>query len=136
MITVNFSLDAAKRALDDDKAKLLTFCTEFIQDLNEAVVKATPVLTGNLRGSWYAGIGDADADNGPADPSGGGAVARMNIVTTDLKLGDIYVAKNGANYAGYVEYGTSRMSPRLFVTNTVAGADAIAEAVIARLAGE
>jgi HK97 gp10 family phage protein len=60
----------------------------------------------------------------------------MNIVTTDLKLGDIYVAKNGANYAGYVEYGTSRMSPRLFVTNTVAGADAIAEAVIARMAGE
>jgi len=136
MITVNFDPQQILDLLDKSKARLHEFAVEFIQDLNQKVVEATPYKTGNLRGSWYAGLnGEPDAASGPPD-AGGAAIARMNLVAAELKLGDVYYAVNGANYAGFVENGTSKMAGRFFVAGTVNEAPAIAEATAARLAAE
>lgn len=134
MITIDLRIDEA--AIGRLKGKVKKFAVEVIQDLNEAVVMATPYITGNLRGSWYASLnGEPDARSGPPD-AGGGAVARLNMVVAELAIGDIYRAANGAIYAPFVEYGTRHMAPRAFVRNTVDRAPAIAQAVISRIADE
>src|SRR5262245_47118934 len=120
------------------KGREYEFAVEFIQDLNAAVVRATPVLTGFLRGSWYAQVGGGGGAGagvpGGIAPSGGGSIARMNLVATQLKPGQIYTAINGARYAGYVEFGTSRMRPRAFVRGTLAKAPQIAAGAARRVA--
>lgn len=84
------------------KGRTREFAVEFIQDLNEAVVESTPIVTGFLRASWYANL------NGPPQATeGGGGVAVMNVAVSDLKLGDVFYAVNGASYAWYVEFGTA-----------------------------
>jgi hypothetical protein len=136
MLKVDFPMDEILRGLDDAQGKALRFATEFLQDMNQHVVENTPYLTGNLRGSWYAGLNaEPDAGNGPPD-AGAGAVARLNLSLASLQLGDVYYAVNGANYAAYVEYGTSRMWPRAFVQMTVNMAGIYAEETAARIAAE
>lgn len=134
---ITFNPDPAQVDAWVAKAKGRThlFAVEFIQDLNEEVVAATPWVTGFLRGSWYASIGSpSGAGGGSRDPSGAGAVARMNLVAATLTLGDVFYAINGANYAVHVEYGTSKMAPRAMVRKTVARAKAIGDAAAARVA--
>jgi len=134
MIGVNFDLDTVMAQLDHAQDKLKEFAVEFIQDMNQEVVENTPYKTGNLRGSWYAALNDMpNAANGPPD-AGGGAVARLNLTVADIKLGDVYYAVNGANYAVFVEYGTVHMEGRFFVQNTVGNAPSIAAATLARIA--
>lgn len=137
MLKIDFPIDDILAGIEGAQKKTLRFATEFLQDMNQHVVENTPFLTGNLRGSWYAGLnGEPEAGNGPADPGGGGAVARLNMTLMGLKIGDTYYAVNGANYAGYVEYGTSRMWPRAFVRLTVGLAGVYAAEAAARVAAE
>jgi hypothetical protein len=84
------------------KGRTRELAVEFVQDLNEAVVEATPVITGFLRASWYARLNGPPSFDGSGDP-----VARLNLVGAQLKLGDVFHAVNGAAYAWYVEYGTA-----------------------------
>lgn len=145
MITSTFDLGSVLANLEAAKRKPLKFAVEFIQDMNEAVVMATPYLTGNLRGSWYAGLnGQPDARQGPAD-AGGGVVARMNLVVGGLTLGDIYYAANGAAYGLRIEYGFEgadslgrifHQAPNPFVRGTLDRAPEIAAATAARIAAE
>lgn len=116
------------RWVEKAKGRVREFCVEFVQDLNEEVVRATPVDTGFLRASWWGSIG------APVENAGGGSVAQMNLVATTIVPGDVYYVMNGAAYARFVEYGTARMAPRAFVRGTVARADAIAEAAARRVA--
>lgn len=127
MLNVKFQIDDA--AVDKLKGRVQDFCVEFIQDVNEQVVEATPVKTGFLRNSWYAGL-----NSEPSAPGGTGGVASLDLVAGDLKLGDVYYAVNGANYAVFVEYGTTKMRPRAFVRGVIDRADAIAVAAAARVA--
>jgi hypothetical protein len=141
------------------KGRTQEFATEFIQDLNEAVVTATPIKTGFLRASWYAKIGSEP----PPGSDGRGGVAALNMVASSVKLGDVYYARNGANYAWFVEYGTAAhiiepkskaalhwvkdgydffstqvkhpgTPPRAFVRGTLGGVAFIAEAAARRVA--
>lgn len=137
MIEIDFPADQLLEWCEKSQKKLQRFAIEFLQDMNQHVVENTPVLTGNLRGHWYADLnGEPDAEAGTPDPSGGGAVARMNLALTDLKIGDVYYAVNGASYAGYVEYGTRHMWPRAFVRMTVNMAGIYGEETAIRLAAE
>lgn len=120
------------------KAREREFCIEFVQDLNEEVVRATPVKTGFLRASWWGSIGT------PIENAGGGSVAQMNLVAAAIVPGDVYYAMNGAAYAKRVEYGfvgedslgrKYSQAPRAFVRGTVARAGDIADAAAARVAG-
>lgn len=141
MAIERFTLDIARFA-DKAKGKMREFCIEFIQDLNEEIVMATPAKTGFLRGSWHAAISEPliepypsplPKDGSEVAAVGGAAIAQMNLVTVDMELGKIFYIMNGANYASFVEYGTARMSPRAFVRGTLVRAPAIAEATAARV---
>ncbi len=145
MITSTFNLDAALATLEAAKRKPLHFAVEFIQDLNEAVVMATPYLTGNLRGSWYASLNSQPAARSGPQDGGQGAVGRLNLTVSGLVLGDIYYAANGAAYAMRIEYGFEgadrlgrvfHQAPRAFVRGTMDRAPEIAEATAARIAAE
>lgn len=117
------------------EATLEDFIKEFIQDLNEEIVRGTPVRTGFLRGSWQASIGSPPAGigGGVPDTAGAATIARLNLVAAQLDIGDVYYMVNGASYAIHVELGTSRMAPRRFVSSVVDRADRIAEATARRL---
>jgi hypothetical protein len=136
MLNVKFNLDDATIA--KLKGRVQQYCVEFIQDVNEQVVEATPVKTGFLRNSWYAGL-----NTEPPAPGGSGGVATMNVVAADLKLGDVYNAVNGAVYAARIEFGfvgkdslgrNINQRPRAFIRSVIDRADAIAAAAAARVA--
>lgn len=108
------------------------FCLEFVQDIAQAVIEATPVKTGFLRASWHTSIG------APGDS--GAAVA--NVGMAGFTPGDALYLMNGAVYAMRVEYGFVgidslgrhyNQAPRAFVRGTLARADEIAEAALARV---
>jgi hypothetical protein len=129
----SFSLQIDK-FVEMAKRNMQEFVTEFLQDLNEEVVRNTPVDTGFLRGSWWSSIGGPNFGAGSIDKAGASAIARMNLVASQIVVGQVYYAMNGANYAAFVEYGTSKMAPRAFVRTTLARAPAIAEAAARRVA--
>jgi hypothetical protein len=124
------------------KGRVKAFATEFVQDVGQAVVEATPVKTGFLRGSWWAKInGDAEGPGSP-DPSGSIAVSRMALVAAELQLGDKYTMNNGAAYAARMEFGfvgtdslgrKYNQQPRAFVRSTIDNAETIAEATAERV---
>jgi len=122
--------------VDKAKGRTKAFAAEFIQDVNEAVVRGTPVDTGFLRGSWFAALNGDPSGDGAADKTGGSAIARLNLVASGITLGDVFVAQNGAAYAGFVHNGTSKMAPRPWVTAVLDRADSIAETAARRVAGE
>lgn len=138
MVTVeSFTLDIS-RWVAKAKGNTERFAIEFIQDLNQAVVEnpGHPLKTGFLRGSWHAAIG-APPDGvlgGAPDMSGALTVSTMNLVAAELKIGDTYYARNGASYAYFVEYGTSKMAARAFVRGPLANWRAIGDATAARIA--
>lgn len=135
--TVNVEQWVAK-----SRGRMRSFALEFIQDINQAVVEATPVKTGFLRGSWWATLG-AGGEPGPPDPSGSVSVSRMNLVAASLKLGDVYSAHNGAAYAARLEFGFEgkdslgrqyHQAPRAFVRGTLDRAEEFAADAAARVA--
>lgn len=136
ILEINFPTEQLMAWVEKAKGLPLQFAVEFLQDMNEAVVYATPYVTGNLRGHWYAGIGSEPDAKGGSPDAGGAAVARMNVALAALQLGDVYFAVNGASYGPFVEFGTSHMEPRAFVRGAVDRAPEIAEAAAARIAAE
>jgi hypothetical protein len=99
----------------------------------ERVVDKTPVVDGFLRGSWQPSIGAPSEETGTHDKAGAMAMAKLAVVMTEFKLGDTFYMMNNANYAQYVEYGTSKMAGRHFVGDTVAAFDAVLAAEAADL---
>lgn len=91
--------------------------------ISENVVKSTPVDTGFLRGSWQPSL------NAPVVGEG---VATIGAVASQVKAGDIYWMTNGAQYAPFVEFGTSRMAGRFYVTDNMKKAPS----VVSKLAKE
>ena len=117
------------------RVKIETFMHEFGQSLAEQAVTNTPVDTGFLRGSWYARLNDPVGGTSAAqnDKSGAMTIAEINLVVGAMSAGDTVYLVNGAKYARFVEYGTSRMAPRGFVRKTVAQAPRIAEETMMRI---
>jgi hypothetical protein len=142
MIKIDFPTEQIKAWVEKAKNKPLEFVVEFLQDINEQIVYATPYITGNLRGHWYAGLNDEPDASAGAPDAGGGAIARLNIVLADLKLGDVYYGVNGAVYGPRVEYGFEgkdslgrefHQAPRAFVRGTLDRAQEIGDAAALRV---
>jgi hypothetical protein len=122
------------------KGRAREFAQEFCNDIGEATVEATPVITGNLRASWWGSL------NAPVVPQEGqGNVGNLSMVTSELQLGDVYYMNNGAAYAMRVEFGfvgtdslgrKYNQAPRSFVRSTLDRASSIAEAAAQRVAAE
>ena len=104
--------------------KLDALVRQSAQELAARVVKATPVDTGFLRGSWQPSIGNGPAGAGPGD---------VSLVAAQIKAGQQFYLLNNAEYALHVEYGTSKMAGRHYVGNNVAAWPLIVDQVAATL---
>lgn len=91
-----------------------------------------PVDTGFLRASLQVAV-----NNPPSlEPQGRNQSAtdgEMALQIAGASIGDVIHAAWGANYAGFVEYGTSRMAPRGFVRGAVGQWQAIVTSVTQEL---
>lgn len=136
MPVAEFSLDIEK-FVERTKGRLEEFTVEFIQDLNEQIVYATPVIDGNLRASWWSSLNTRPAAPASAkgDKSGAVTIARLNLTAATIRLGDVYYMTNGAAYAMRVEFGfTGKDSlgryydqkPQAFVRGVMGRAQSIA----------
>jgi Bacteriophage HK97-gp10, putative tail-component len=115
-----------KEATDE---RIEAFARQVCFEMARSVVKATPVDTGFLRGSWQPSIGEPKDAEGSEDPGGAKASAIASLVSADVKLGDKFYMVNNAKYARRIEYGfvgedslgrKFNQSGRYFVGDTVA----------------
>jgi HK97 gp10 family phage protein len=99
------------------------------------VVKDTPVDTGFLRGSWQPAIGGEKFRDGKnvAEDGGAAVIADVMLTATQMRAGQKFYMMNNAKYAGFVEFGTSRMRPRLFVTRNIKRARSVVSAIAKQL---
>jgi hypothetical protein len=113
-------------------AKFEALARQTCYEMGFRVVQKTPVDTGFLRGSWQPSIGEAMDATPTLDTAGARALGDVGIVIQELKVGDRFFMVNNAAYARFVEYGTSRMGPRYYVTDTVKAW----QSVVSQVAGE
>jgi hypothetical protein len=108
--------------------KLDALARQSALQLSEDVVKATPVDTGFLRGSWQPSIGAPAGGGGALDASGAAAQASVTLAVQGIKRGDRFFLINNARYAMRLEYGfvgqdslgrTYNQTGRFFVGNAV-----------------
>lgn len=108
-------------------AQLDGLARQSAQEMAERVVMATPVDTGFLRSSWQPALGKPAASYGKefglagsgAPAAAAQALTAIGVTISDMKAGDHFHFTNGANYAEFVEFGTSRMAGRFMVTDNV-----------------
>ena len=102
-------------------------------EMAERAVRATPVDTGFLRGSWQPAINSPELKEGSPDPSGAQSIAEVMAVGNGIKPGDRFYMMNNASYAKFVEYGTSKMAGRFYVQSVVKQWPQIVKQVAAEL---
>ena len=102
-------------------------------EMAERAVRATPVDTGFLRGSWQPAINAPELKEGSPDPSGAQSIAEVMAVGNGIKPGDRFYMMNNASYAKFVEYGTSKMAGRFYVQGVVKQWPQIVKQVAAEL---
>ena len=115
------------------KAQIEGIARQTCMEMAERVVRATPVDTGFLRGSWQPAINAPELKDGSPDPSGGQSIAEVMAVGNAVKPGDHFYMLNNASYAKFVEYGTSKMAGRFYVQGTVKQWQAVVSQVAAEL---
>jgi len=101
------------------QAQIEGIARQTCMEMAERAVRATPVDTGFLRGSWQPSLNVPETKVGSPDPAGGQAIAAVMTVGNSVMPGDRFYMLNNASYAKFVEYGTSKMAGRFFVQNTV-----------------
>lgn len=102
--------------------RLIEVFRESAQRVTNKMAELTPVDTGFLRSSIQAGL-NAPA-NTASKPNPGGSHTydggEVSLVINNARLSDVIYCTFGANYAIFVEYGTSKMAPRAFVRQAAA----------------
>lgn len=86
------------------------------QQLADNVIEDTPVDTGFLKGSWQPSL---DTPEVSGDGENGQPSVKVAAVIAGMKAGQTFWMTNNAKYAQYVEFGTSKMAGRFFVTRNV-----------------
>lgn len=84
-------------------------------------VDATPVLSGLLVGNWKLTRNqmNTEVDTG-IGPVRSGAKQRAEVAGREVKLGDVVFVTNPVPYSGFVNYGTSKIAPRLMAELAIA----------------
>ena len=113
--------------------KLDALARQSCQQIAENVVRATPVDTGFLRGSWQPSLENPVAADGVPDQSGAGVLSSIGLTISGMKAGDVFYLTNNAAYGPFVEFGTSKMAGRFFVTTNVKNAKAVVRRVAKEL---
>lgn len=94
------------------------------------MIRLTPVDTGFLRASITVSLNGPAPMNRPKGAGGSAPSYAMTIAGADL--GSTIYATYGANYAAFVEYGTSKMQARAMVRLSAQQWPAIVSRVAAR----
>lgn len=106
----------------ETEQRMLAVRNEAAQRVISVMQQNVPVDTGFLRASLQAGL-NAPA-NTASQPNPGGSFSydgsQVSLVIANASLNDVVYATYGANYAIFVEYGTSKMAPRAFVRQAAA----------------
>jgi hypothetical protein len=114
--------------------KLDAFARQICFEMAERVVDNTPVDTGFLRGSWQPSIGEPSLDHQGKPDKGGVAVATVvAMVIPAMRAGQKFYMMNNAAYARPLEYGTSKMAGRFYVSDTVKNWQSAADQVAQEL---
>lgn len=126
------------RWVKEQPQKIDGFARQVCFEISERVVDKTPVDTGFLRGSWQPSIGEPSTDHQGSedkaeDAKSSKAVAAVSLLIPQMKAGDHFYMVNNANYARFLEYGTSKIAPRYYVTDTVKQWQAICNKVAQEL---
>lgn len=108
--------------------KLDALARQTCQEVSERVINDTPVDTGFLRSSWQPSLGKPEAANGAVGQQGK-ALTEISLTIPQMRAGDVYYLTNNAEYARFIEFGTSKMAGRFMVTDNVKRWPAIVEAV-------
>lgn len=106
------------------------------QQLSENVIVDTPVDTGFLRSSWQPAINGVETGKGTpmaGEAATGKVMATVGIAAASMKAGDTYYFTNNAEYALYVEFGTSRMAGRFMVTDNMKKAQQVVAKIVKEL---
>lgn len=88
------------------------------QQMSENVIASTPVDTGFLRSSWQPSFGQPAAGQGAAGAQDK-ALTAVTMTVAGMKAGEVYYLTNNAEYAEHVEFGTTKMAGRFYVTDNV-----------------
>ena len=123
---------AIKEWREATQAQLEGIARQTCMEMGERAVRATPVDTGFLRGSWQPSINEPATKDGSPDPAGAQTIAQVMTVANAVMPGDRFYMLNNASYNMAVEYGTSKMAGRFYVQDTVKQF----EAVVAQVAKE
>lgn len=105
-------------------------------DLAEFVVIRTPVDTGNARAGWQPALNHLPAAMMVSpDPTGLSSISEANLVARSTEGGRYVCTINNVKYILELEYGSSQQAPNGMVRITLAQADDIAKANIAKVRG-
>lgn len=116
------------------QAQIEGIARQTCMEMSERVVRATPVDTGFLRGSWQPAVNEPKLkDSAPLDKEGEISIALAGIVANAVKPGDRFYMINNASYAMAQEYGTPKMSGRFYVQGAVKQWQAIVDQVASEL---
>ncbi len=90
-------------------------------ELARSVILDTPVKTGKARANWQASLNQAaDGVLEQTDISGEAAMARVEQVLANMKLGDSFVLSNNLPYVAELEDGSSNQAPNGMLKRNVA----------------
>lgn len=104
-------------------------------DVGASVINGTPVDTGRALSNWRAGINvPDDVYEETEDPLDARTTARLTSEFKALKFGDTAFITNATPHIPFLEYGSSRQSPRGFVRITLARFDEIVNKAVAQVA--
>lgn len=99
---------------------LTAVMTTVITSIGAELVPTTPVKTGFARGNWRPSL------NAPAivpitflDLTGAATVAKIGVVASRFKLGDIFFLVSNIDYIASLNRGSSPQAPPGFVQNAV-----------------
>jgi hypothetical protein len=89
--------------------------------MGKNIVYSSPVDTGRFRGNWQHGtLTPPSGYNSTFDPSGGGAISKLNSAVASIHAGSVEFFVNNLPYAIPLEYGHSKQAPEGMVRIEVA----------------
>lgn len=93
------------RIMGKTKANAANVAKALALELEQRVVKMSPVDTGRLKGNWNVGINSPNLAEYPPDKTGAAPHARALGALSKLKVGDAIWITNNLPYTPMLEYG-------------------------------
>lgn len=115
------TLDARlDRVADRLTVAIERYAGDLFAEIGRDLVPSTPVDTGLARGNWRPSLNvPVSRPTSLVDPTGAGAVARIESVGRQFHLGDTLYLVNRVPYIGRLNAGSSPQAPAGFVQAAV-----------------